>query len=140
MIPYNKNLVENAKKLRKNMTHEEKKLWYSFLKRLPMTVKRQHNIENYIVDFYIASKKIVIEIDGIQHLTSEHKEADEERDKALAKWGIRVLRYSNRDVNQMFNTVADDILYNLDLTVNDLKAIRDASSTASGHPSPTGEG
>ena len=82
MIPYNKKLVENAKELRKNMTPEEKKLWYGLLKRLPMTVKRQHNIENYIVDFYIASKKIVIEIDGIQHLTPEHKESDEKRDEA----------------------------------------------------------
>ena len=54
------------------MTPEEKHLWYDFLKRLPMNVRRQHNIENYIVDFYIAEKKIVIEIDGRQHLLPEH--------------------------------------------------------------------
>ena len=84
MIPYNKNLVQNAKSLRKGMTKEEKHLWYDFLKRLPLTVRRQHNIENYIVDFYIAEKKIVIEIDGIQHNTEEHKAADEKRDAELA--------------------------------------------------------
>ena len=60
MIPYNKKLGSNAKTLRKNMTPEEKHLWYDFLKRLPLTVRRQHPIENYIVDFYIAEKKIVI--------------------------------------------------------------------------------
>ncbi len=53
---YNKNLVSNAQELRKNMTPEEKKLWYRFLKRLPVTVNRQKNIGNYIVDFYIAQK------------------------------------------------------------------------------------
>lgn len=67
MIPYNKNLVKNAQELRKNMTPEEKHLWYDFLKKLPFNVRRQHNIENYIVDFYIAEKKAVIEVDGIQH-------------------------------------------------------------------------
>ena len=70
---YNKNLKGNARKLRKEMTLQEKKLWYDFLKKLPLTVKRQHNIESYIVDFYIASKKIVIEIDGDQHGYAEHK-------------------------------------------------------------------
>ena len=95
MIPYNKSLVSNARTLRKNMTPEEKHLWYDFLKRLPYNVRRQHNIENYIVDFYIAEKKIVIEVDGVQHLSSEHKEADEQRDAVLSSWGIVVLRYSN---------------------------------------------
>lgn len=79
MIPYNKKLVSNARTLRKNMTPEEKHLWYDFLKRLPFNVRRQHNIENYIVDFYIAEKKIVIEVDGIQHLSPEHQIADEQR-------------------------------------------------------------
>ena len=64
MIPYNKKLVENARTLRKNMTSEEKELWYKFLKRLPFNVRRQHNICDYIVDFYIATSKIVIELDG----------------------------------------------------------------------------
>ena len=74
MHPYNRSLVENAQRLRKEMTPEEKKLWYDLLKRLPLTVRRQHNIENYIVDFYIAQKKIVIEVDGLQHLSEDGKE------------------------------------------------------------------
>ena len=58
MIPYNKKLISNARALRKNMTPEEKHLWYDFLKKLPCTVNRQKNIGNFIVDFYIASKNI----------------------------------------------------------------------------------
>ena len=121
MIPYNKKLVSNARDLRKNMTPEEKHLWYDFLKRLPLNVRRQHNIENYIVDFYIAEKKIVIEIDGIQHLSPEHKEADIIRDKFLASWEIKVLRYSNDDIRRNFHAVADDIMKNLGLDYSDLK-------------------
>jgi len=123
MIPYNKNLVENARMLRKNMTPEEKYLWYDFLKRLPFTVKRQHNIEDYIVDFYIAEKRIVIEIDGIQHTSSEHKTADAERDLELSSWGITVLRYSNDSIRHNFNAVASDILNKLRLTFADLKSL-----------------
>ena len=121
MIPYNKKLVQNAQDLRKNMTPEEKHLWYDFLKRLPITVKRQHNIDNYIVDFYIPTKKIVIEVDGIQHNSPEHKEADMKRDKVLAEWDITVLRYSNEIINKSFTYVAQDILNKLGLSFEDLK-------------------
>ena len=121
MIPYNKKLVPNAQALRKNMTPEEKHLWYDFLKLLPLTVKRQHNIENYIVDFYIAKKKIAIEIDGMQHYTPEHEKADKQRDLVLGSWGITVLRYSNHDIHNNFNAVAEDILLNLGLNFSDLK-------------------
>ena len=123
MIPYNKDLVPNAQALRKDMTREEKHLWYDFLRRLPFTVKRQHNIENYIVDFYIAKKKIVIEIDGRQHTAPEHKKTDEIRDSVLKSWNITVLRYSNDDIRKNFNAVADDILKNLNLTYSDLKRL-----------------
>ena len=123
MIPYNKKMVSNAKTLRKNMTPEEKHLWYDFLKRLPCTVRRQHNIENFIVDFYVAEKKVVIEIDGIQHLTAEHKEADEQRDVDLYAWGITVLRYSNENIRHNFIAVASDILQHLGLTFKDLKPL-----------------
>ena len=144
MIPYNPNLVDNAKELRKNMTPEEKHLWYDFLKLLPVNVRRQHNIENYIVDFYIARKKIVIEVDGIQHLEQEHLEKDRLRDEELSKWGITVLRYSNEDINKRFNTVAKDILDALGLTFDDLmRSVGDedtSSTTKGGPPSPAGEG
>ena len=71
-IAHNKKLIKNAQTLRKNMTDEEKHLWYDFLKKLPFTVNRQKNIRNYIVDFYIHSKGIVIELDGPQHLNTKN--------------------------------------------------------------------
>ena len=124
MHPYNKSLVENSQKLRKGMTPEEKKLWYDLLKRLPMTVRRQHNIENYIVDFYIASKNVIIEVDGLQHLSNEGRESDEIRDKSLAKWGITTLRYSNESINRNFTKIAEDILQKLGLDFGDLKPLK----------------
>ena len=115
MIRYNKKLVPIARALRRNMTPEEKHLWYDCLKKLPYHVRRQHNIENYIVDFYIAEKKIVIEVDGIQHNSPEHQESDRQRDEALASWGITVLRYSNESIRKDFNMVTEDIFRNLEL-------------------------
>ena len=85
---YNKNLVKNAQTLRKNMTPEEKHLWYDFLKHLPLTVYRQKNIENFIVDFFIAQKRIVIEIDGAGHGFDENIEKDKKRDKDFINLGI----------------------------------------------------
>ena len=123
MIPYNKKLVPNARTLRKNMTPEEKHLWYDLLRRLPFRVRRQHNIENYIVDFYIAEKKIVIEIDGIQHSMPDHKEADEQRDLDLSAWGIVVLRYTNDSIRNKFNYVTEDILKHLGVDFCDLKPL-----------------
>ena len=105
------------------MTPEEKHLWYDFLKRIPFNVRRQHNIENYIVDFYIAEKKIVIEIDGRQHLSTEHKEADKQRDMVLSMWNITVLRYSNDNIRNSFNAVVEDILKKLELDFSDLKPL-----------------
>ena len=121
MKAYNKELVVNAQALRKNMTPEEKHIWYDFFKKLPITVRRQHNIENYIVDFYIPQKKTVIEIDGLQHTSPDHIETDKKRDDALLRWGIKVLRYSNKDLNENFNSVVENILENIGLTFNDFK-------------------
>ena len=106
----NPNLTENAKILRKNMTKEERHIWYDFLKNLPITVNRQKVIGKYIADFYIASSKLIIELDGSQHYEKEGKESDEKRDKYFNELGITVLRYSNRDINQNFRGVCEDIL------------------------------
>ena len=119
---YNKQLVSSAQELRKNMTKEEKHLWYDFLKLLPVTVNRQKNIGNYIVDFFISHKRIVIELDGSQHGTEEIYKADLLRDNELSKLGITVLRYSNIDINSRFTAVCEDILKHLDLSFSDLKS------------------
>ena len=97
------------------MTSEEKHLWYDFLKKLPFNVKRQKIIGNYIVDFYIPSARIVIEIDGIQHNTEEHILSDKNRDIFLSELGITVLRYTNADINRNFNNVCNHLLEYLNL-------------------------
>ena len=113
---YNRKLTKNAKVLRKNMTKEERHLWYDFLKSLPVMVHRQKGIGNYIVDFYIAKAKLVVELDGSQHYEEEGVRADEVRDAYLASLGITVLRYSNADINCRFQAVCEDIWNRLKLS------------------------
>ena len=121
MYSYNKKLVTNAQELRRNMTAEERHLWYDFLKRLPVPVKRQKNIGNYILDFYIPSAKLAIEIDGRQHKLAENREDDRIRDEFLNSLGITVVRYTNDDIRNRFQAVAKDILNRLGLGYEDLK-------------------
>ena len=118
---YNENLSDNAKDLRRNMTPEEKQLWYDFLKLLPLTVNRQKVIGSYIVDFYIHSARLVIEIDGMQHHSVEHLEKDVKRDAYLSSLGITVLRYDNDTVREEFSFVCEDILNHLGLDFSSLK-------------------
>ena len=112
---YNPKLKDNARELRKNMTKEERHLWYDFLKRLPVTVHRQKTLGTYIVDFYIASAKVVIELDGSQHYEKPHQARDEQRDAYMESIGCKVLRYSNADVNYRFEGVCEDILFHISL-------------------------
>ena len=100
---YNPKLRKNAQKLRREMTKEERRLWYDFLKQLPVTVNRQKVIGRYIVDFYCASRKLVIELDGSQHYEPEEQQRDAERDQYLSGLGLKVLRFSNLDVDRNFN-------------------------------------
>ena len=121
LYQYNKKLTRIAQKLRKDMTAEEKRLWYQFLSRLPVTVNRQKQIGNYIVDFYIATNRLVIELDGRQHAEEEQSDRDQKRDADLQKLGITVLRYTNYAVNFHFQQVCHDILLHLGLHDTDLK-------------------
>ncbi len=111
----NPKLKRNAQKLRREMTKEERHLWYDFLKQLPVTVNRQKVIGHYIVDFYCASAKLGIELDGSQHYEDEGAAADRERDNALNQRGITIVRYSNNDVNRNFDGVCADLLRRLGL-------------------------
>ena len=121
MKAYNKDLVSNAQALRKNMTPEEKHLWYDFLKRLPMKAHRQYNIGNYIVDFYIPKKQLVIEIDGIQHSAKDNKEKDQTRDTFLEGQGLRVLRFPNESIRRNFTVVCQIILNHIEVAFENLK-------------------
>ena len=110
-----KTMIANARKLRRNMTKEERHLWYDFLRDLPVMVHRQKVIGSYIVDFYVAEKKTVIELDGSQHFEEAGMQKDHRRDLFLQSQGLRVLRYSNADVNQNFEAVCEDIWNRLEI-------------------------
>lgn len=110
----NQALSQLARTLRKNMTRHERHLWYDFLKELPVMVHRQKAIGPYIVDFCIAEKKLVIELDGSQHYGFPGKRADGIRDNDLRRLGLTVLRYSNSDVDRNFSGVCTDILTHLE--------------------------
>ena len=111
----NEALLESAQKLRREMTKEERHLWYDFLKSLPETFNRQKVFGNYILDFYCARKKLVIELDGSQHYKTNGTSSDKARDEYLAYHGLTVLRYSNLDINKNFAGVCTDILNHLRL-------------------------
>ena len=108
-LPYNPKLVERARLLRQNLTTAEKKLWYGFLRTFRYRVLRQRPIDNYIVDFYCAQLKVVIEVDGETHFSNEGKEYDEARTKVLEGYGLRVLRFTNEEVLNNFEAVFDVI-------------------------------
>ena len=109
----NKKLSPIAKVLRKNMTNEEKHLWYDFLRNLSVGFKRQKVINNYVVDFYCPKEKLIIELDGSRHYSEEGKEKDKERDNELKGLGYRVKRYTNLEINTKFEAVCRDILKNI---------------------------
>ncbi len=135
---HNSALVSNAKELRKNMTNEEKHLWYDFLKELPVNVNRQKIIGNYIVDFYIPKAQIVIEVDGSQHYEESAKAKDDARDECLSNMGILVLRYTNQQINSNFKGVCIDVQKHID----ERAQVYTSSTVKDGPPSPPikGEG
>jgi len=110
---HKKENVPFAKELRKNLTKEEKHLWYDYLKpyrqAFGVAFTRQKVIGNYIVDFYCPKAKLVIELDGSQHYEEEAVIYDRQRTEYLNQLGIAVLRYSNREIHTRFQEVCHDI-------------------------------
>lgn len=109
-LPRNKDNIEYAKKMRKEMTKQEKHLWFDFLKDYPIRFKRQEIIGNYIIDFYCVKTKLAIEIDGEQHYTTKQTLGyDKKRTAFLNSYNIPVLRFSNFEINQHFRGVCETI-------------------------------
>ena len=98
-----------ARELRKNMTKQERHLWYDFLRRYPEKILRQKVIGPYIADFYCAKAKLVIELDGSQHFTGEGKERDSAREQFMQTFGIVTIRYTNCEIDRQFDAVCRDI-------------------------------
>jgi very-short-patch-repair endonuclease len=110
-LEYDKRLVPYARTLRKEMTGQERHLWYDFLSAYSSArFQRQKTIGQYIVDFYCSQAKLAVELDGSQHYTQESKEYDQRRSEALGTQGIRVLRFTNKDVDRNFVSVCEAII------------------------------
>ena len=106
---HNKQLVPLAKQLRKEMTKEERHLWYDFLRSYPVRFSRQKVLGKYIADFYSAEARIVIELDGSQHYEKENSEKDAERTAFLESYGLTVIRIPNNEVIRNFRGVCEYI-------------------------------
>ena len=132
MKEYNKANIPLAKTLRKNRTPWERKLWYEFLRYYPIRFQRQKAIENYIVDFYCAKARLVVELDGGGHYTPEQIEKDKVRTKKLEDMNLTILRICNLDIDRNFCGVCEYI----DLAVKNSLP----QSFATQNPAPSSEG
>ena len=112
MIKYNRKLKEKARRLRTQMTDSERALWGRLRRKQVQSVQfyRQKPIGNYIVDFYAPKAKIVVEVDGSQHMESEQAARDLQRDAFLASQGLRVLRFDDLQVLKEIEGVMEVIL------------------------------
>ena len=108
-IPKDNGQLETARRLRKEMTPHERKLWYLFLRKYPVKIYKQRIIGRFIVDFYCAPAGLVIEVDGAQHYDPQGVAYDSERSAFLTALGLEILRFSNRDIDRNFQSVCTQI-------------------------------
>ena len=106
-------MLDHARKLRREMTPQERKLWYCFLRKYPVKIYKQRIIDSFIADFYCASARLVIEVDGSQHYTEEGQAYDAGRTKCLEKYGLKVIRFSNGEIDREFSDVCTEIDRNI---------------------------
>ena len=109
IVVKNNDMLDVARRLRREMTPQEQRLWYVFLRKYPVKFYKQRIIESFIVDIYCADARLVIELDGSQHYTEQGKAYDEERSAILQGYGLKVIRISNREVNNHFDAVCETI-------------------------------
>ena len=105
----NYKLVDNARSLRKEMTKEERHLWYDYLRYHPAKFRRQAVMGKYIVDFYCVKAKLVIELDGSQHYEPQNQYTDQLRTEYLEDFGVMVLRIANSEITRNFRGVCEYI-------------------------------
>ena len=108
-LNYNKNNIILAKNLRVSATLQEKHLWYDFLFKYKVRFQRQKAIDNFIADFYCHKAKLIIEIDGSQHYTPQGKQADEFRTDILEGYDLKIIRFTNQQIDTNFRGVCDYI-------------------------------
>lgn len=102
-------LTRYSQQLRKHATKEENTLWYQYLRHYPVRFRRQYVIEPYIVDFYCAKAKLIVELDGSQHYMEDGIQKDTVRTEYLESQGLMVLRFPNNAVNRNLRGVCEQI-------------------------------
>ena len=100
--PVSPAMRKRAQQLRKNMTPEEKMIWYQFLRGYEQRVTRQYVLGDYIADFYCAGAKLIIEIDGAQHYDEAGRDYDAVRTRFFETYGLEVVRLTNLQINRQF--------------------------------------
>ena len=108
-LPYQRDLIPRAIDLRKKATRQEEHLWYDFLRRYPIRFQRQKVISTYIADFYCHSAKLIVELDGDQHGEAAQQQYETIRTTELERMGLKILRFSNSDVNHAFEEICQQI-------------------------------
>ena len=136
MKEYNKANIPLAKTLRKNMTLWERKLWYELLRYYPIRFQRQKAIGNYIVDFYCAKARLIIELDGGGHYTAEQTKKDRFRTSELESLNLTVLRICNLDIDRNFSGVCEYIDLAVKKSLPQSAVLTAPSSEGAGDNSP----
>lgn len=108
-LPYQGKLIPRAKELRKEATKQENRLWYDFLRGYPVRFQRQKTIDSFIADFCCHAARLVIEVDGSQHYDEQGLAYDKERSAIFAEYGVKVIRFSNMEIEKNFQEVCNAI-------------------------------
>ena len=108
-LPRNKDLLDHARRLRREMTKEENRLWYLYLRDCPVKFYKQKIIGNYIADFYCHKAKLVVELDGSQHYEEQGIAYDAARTAYFNQLGLEVMRIPNNEVMRNFEGVCEAI-------------------------------
>ena len=108
-VTKNYKMLHTARALRRNLTPQEHKLWYAFLRSYPVKIYKQRIIESFVVDFYCAEARLVIELDGSQHYTEKGRAYDAERTAILQQYDLLVLRFANNAIDRHFDAVCEQI-------------------------------
>ena len=108
-LPHSHETLANARRLRREMTPEERHLWYDFLRGYPVKVKRQKPIGPYVADFVCEGARLVMELDGSQHFEEAGQDHDAARTRYLEGLGLQAVRYTNLEVRRDFRAVCEDL-------------------------------
>jgi very-short-patch-repair endonuclease len=109
LVPYNLRVKTPARRLRRDATPAERKLWFEFLSYLPEKFTRQKPLGSYVADFYCSRLRLVIEIDGDRHFTTDGQPQGVKRTAALEALNVRVIRFTNLEVREQFEAVCAEI-------------------------------